>query len=150
MKKILAVCLGNICRSPTAHGLLEAIAEQRGIPVQVDSAGTAAYHIGEGPDRRSQATMAAHGYDISAQRARQFIAADFDAYDVILAMDKSNYANIISLTNDQAQVDKVRLMLSFGEHELDEVPDPYYGGESGFEDVYAMIHKAVNAMYDQQ
>lgn len=149
MKKILAVCLGNICRSPTAHGLLEEIAKERGIEVEIDSAGTAGYHIGEAPDIRSQAKMKEHGYDISHQRARQFTPSDFKDSDLILAMDRSNYNNILSLASNPEESKKVALMLSFGEHHTDEVPDPYYGGPDGFEEVYQLIRSAVNALYDE-
>jgi protein-tyrosine phosphatase len=132
-----------------ADGLLQDIAAERGLTVTVDSAGTAGYHVGEQPDRRAQQTMLSKGHDIGHLRARQFDQTDFNTFDVILAMDRSNFADIIALAPDESSRKKVHLMLSFGEHRTDEVPDPYYGGDDGFEEVYVMLYKAINAFYNE-
>lgn len=138
--KVLIVCLGNICRSPLAEGLLQ----QKTNPehVVVDSAGTGGFHIGNAPDERSIAVAAKYGLDISKQRCRKLDAADLDTFDLIYAMDKSNYRNILALAQTKEQHGKVRLLLSETNLEIDEVPDPYYGGANGFEKVYQMIDQA--------
>ena len=136
--KILVVCLGNICRSPLAHGILESK-----LPSEdffIDSAGTASYHIGNQPDVRSMAIAKTNGIDISHQKARQFIEADFDRFDTIYAMDKSNYTNIIALASSEDEKKKVRLILSENPNISDKnVPDPYYGGDSGFDYVFEIL-----------
>lgn len=143
--KILMVCLGNICRSPLAEGIMRKKSE--GLTFEVDSAGTAAYHIGEHPDPRSIAVGQKYQVDIKNLRGRQFIQSDFDAFDLIFAMDQSNYNNIISLARDQADEQKVRLILNESHPGMDlEVPDPYYGGDQGFENVYRMLDEACDAI----
>jgi len=132
---VLMVCLGNICRSPLAHGIFEQLSSD--FDIRVDSAGTANYHSGNSPDRRSQATALQHGIDISQQRARQFTVHDFDAFDYIYVMDRSNLADVLSLARTEADRAKVALIL--GE---EEVEDPYYGGAEGFEIVYQKIDTA--------
>ena len=132
--KILMVCLGNICRSPMAEGIMRNLG---GNKVEVDSAGTSGYHIGYQPDRRMISTAFEHGIDISNLSARQFHSDDFDSFDVIFAMDSSNYQNIISLAKDDNDKQKVKMMLENGN-----IPDPYYGGDEGFEHVYQLLHKA--------
>ena len=129
------VCLGNICRSPLAHGIFEHLTSHKNIAV--DSAGTAAYHIGNPPDPRSQEVAQSHGIDISAQKARQFTAQDFERYDHIFVMDRSNYSNVIGLATQEQHRSKVELLIPDTE-----VPDPYYGGFDGFEECYQMIFKA--------
>ena len=140
---ILMVCLGNICRSPMAEGVLRHLATEHGLPVRTDSAGTSHYHVGEAPDRRATLSMRRHGIDISDLRARQFVADDFHRFDLILAMDESNLANIRALAPRPELATKARLIMDLvPEHALRSVPDPYYGGDEGFEQVYAMLTEA--------
>jgi protein-tyrosine phosphatase len=141
MKKILMVCLGNICRSPLAEGILKS--KLNPDFYIVDSAGTSAYHIGELPDHRSIAIAKKNGIDISNQRARKFIANDFNEFDLIYAMDIENYHNICSLSTNKSNLLKVKLILNEINPLKDlSVPDPYYGGDFGFENVYEMLDKA--------
>ena len=140
MTRILMVCLGNICRSPLAEGILKSMVDSK--QISVDSAGTGGYHIGATPDPRSIAVAKKYGIEIHQQRARQFTVADFDEFDHIYAMDKSNYQNIIALSRGQNDSDKVKLLLDEADLPLDEVPDPYYGEGNGFENVFQMIHAA--------
>lgn len=138
MTKILMVCLGNICRSPLAHGILESKlpADQ----FMVDSAGTANYHIGKLPDHRSIAIARAKGIDITNQRCRQFKQADFDVFDLIYVMDQSNYDTVMKLAADENDRSKVKLILDeAAENESQEVPDPYWGSDSDFEDVFNIL-----------
>ncbi|CAM1353836.1 putative Protein-tyrosine-phosphatase [Tenacibaculum halocynthiae] len=135
------VCLGNICRSPLAEGILKSKVSSD--YVQVDSAGTAGYHEGELPDKRSIAVAKKYGINITDQRSRKFSVTDFDSFDVIYAMDESNYDNIVALSRSYEDKSKVKMILQ----ELDpdqklNVPDPYYGGELGFENVYQMLNNA--------
>ena len=139
--KILMVCLGNICRSPLAEGILAN--KIKHLNVKVDSAGTAAYHIGELPDTRSIEIAKKYNIDLTPQRARQFSRADFDEFDVIYAMDTNNYAHLISLAETKEERDKVRMILNeINPFACESVPDPYYGGENGFQNVYDMLDKA--------
>ena len=135
------VCLGNICRSPLAEGILKSKTFLN--DVEVESAGTSNYHIGSKPDIRSVEVANLHDIDISNQRGRQFSVADFDNFDIIYAMDNSNYSNIVSLARDQSDVAKVKLILNevFPNENLD-VPDPYTGGIHGFKSVYKMLDQA--------
>lgn len=138
---ILMVCLGNICRSPLAEGILAHKCEH--LAVNVDSAGTSAYHIGEAPDPRSQHIASIHGVNINDQRARQFMKSDLDSFDIIYAMDSANYNDIVKLAHSNAQKEKVKLILNESEPGYNKaVPDPYYGGEQGFENVYALLDRA--------
>lgn len=140
MVKILMVCLGNICRSPLAHGILES--KLPSDQFFVDSAGTANYHIGEAPDRRSIAVAKAHGIDISQQRGQQFRASFFDAFDLIYVMDQYNYEDVIRLARTEQDRNKVKLILEEDESStLGEVPDPYYGDQSGFEYVFRVLNQ---------
>ncbi len=139
--KILMVCLGNICRSPLAEGILQSKVHVD--KVQVDSAGTAAYHVDELPDVRSIAVAKKYGIDLTSQRARKFTVLDFDNFDLIYAMDASNYQNILSLARNATDEQKVQLILNEIDSESDaEVPDPYYGGSNGFENVFSMLDEA--------
>lgn len=141
---VLMVCMGNICRSPLAHGLFEDLVEREGLSelIVVDSAGTHAYHVGEPPDPRSQQTALRHNIDLSRQRARRVAADDFDRFDYILAMDQDNYTNLIN-SAPKGQQHKVRLFLEFAPQRRErEVPDPYYGGHDGFEHVYELVEAA--------
>ena len=134
------VCLGNICRSPLAHGILESKLSEHFI---VDSAGTSALHAGELPDQRSISEAQSHGIDISNQRSRQFIAKDFSEFDVIYVMDQSNYDNVIALAKTDEDRAKVKLILSEDPNaQIDEVPDPYYGGADGFAYVFNLLDAA--------
>ena len=142
------VCLGNICRSPLAEGILKA--KTNHLDVVVDSAGTAAYHLGEQPDIRSIEIAKKYGVDLSSQRARQFCTNDFDEFDKIYAMDTSNYANIIALARNESDKEKVDLILNeIDPKSFQSVPDPYYGGENGFQDVYNMLDKACDRIVEQ-
>jgi protein-tyrosine phosphatase len=143
--KILMVCLGNICRSPLAHGILRNKATQ--LNWEVDSAGTSAFHEGEGPDPRSVAIARRHGLSIRDLVARNFEVSDFDRFDTIYVMDQSNYKNVIALARNDEDKNKVKLILN----EIDsssnaEVPDPYYGGDHGFENVYQMLDEATDVI----
>lgn len=145
--KVLFVCLGNICRSPTAEGVLRHKLRAAGLDdrVQVDSAGTGDWHVGKAPDSRTRQAALRRGYDLSAQRARQVEAADFQRFDLILAMDQSNLSNLKALRPAAARAD-LDLYLRRYELALDEVPDPYYGGEDGFEQVLDLIEQASDAL----
>ncbi|WP_420573097.1 low molecular weight protein-tyrosine-phosphatase [Kordia sp.] len=139
--KILMVCLGNICRSPLAEGILASKLDPT--KFMVDSAGTAGYHVGELPDRRSIATAKQHGLDITYQRSRKFTKDDFQTFDYIFAMDESNYDNILALAENNIEVEKVHMILNqISPNSNSEVPDPYYGGDQGFENVYQMLNEA--------
>ena len=135
---VLALCLGNICRSPIAEGMLYFHLGQSDLEVHIDSAGTSGYHAGERPDPRSVEVMSAHGHDISFQRSRQLTVDDFARFDLILAMDQSNLRQARTLAPDTESAARVHLLLEDGA----EVPDPYYGGSGGFERVYQMINHA--------
>ena len=139
--KILMVCLGNICRSPLAEGILAHKIKQ--LDIEVDSAGTAAYHIGELPDKRSIEIASKYNIDLSGQRARQFNRKDFEDFDIIYAMDTSNYAHLISLSETKKEQEKIRLILNeINPSAYKSVPDPYYGVGNGFQIVYDMLDKA--------
>ncbi len=141
---VLFVCLGNICRSPTAHGVFEHKVKHLGLEhsVHVDSAGTAAYHVGNPPDERSTAVARKRGYELSHLRARQAVDADFHRFDYILAMDQSNYDNLRALAPADGKA-RLALFLEFaGDVERLEVPDPYYGGEQGFNQVLDLVEAA--------
>lgn len=148
--KILTVCLGNICRSPMAEGILRHKARERGLAIHTDSAGTSNYHVGEAPDTRAQAAMRRKGIDISDLRARQFHAADYQRFDLILAMDASNLENMLALAPDAQLAKKARLVMDHApEHPLRDVPDPYFGGDEGFDAVYQMLSKACDRILDE-
>lgn len=134
------VCLGNICRSPLAEGILKNKVDPD--KVFVDSAGTGGYHIGEKPDTRSIEVARNHGINITDQCCRKFSSSDFEDFDLIYVMDKSNYSNVLSLANSESNIKKVKLLLEVINDSPQEVPDPYYGGKGGFEEVYQMIDEA--------
>lgn len=135
------VCLGNICRSPLAEGILQSKVDSD--KVFVDSAGTAAYHTGELPDERSIKVAKKYGIDLTNQRARKFEVEDFDNFDEIFVMDDSNYQNVIKIARTEEDESKVKMILNESQPNLDRsVPDPYYGGSQGFENVYQMLDEA--------
>ncbi len=138
--KILMVCLGNICRSPLAEGIMRSKLSE---DFTVDSAGTGGWHAGELPDKRSIATAKNRGLDITNQRARQFKRSDFDTFDHIFVMDNSNYKDVLALAPNEEAKSKVKLILNeiFPNENVD-VPDPYYGGQEGFENVFDMLDQA--------
>lgn len=142
------VCLGNICRSPLAEGILTH--KTQDLDVFVDSAGTASYHIGNLPDNRSIDIANKYGIDLTDQRARQFSEIDFDNFDKIYAMDTHNYASIISIARNQNDRDKVDLILNeTNPKSCDSVPDPYYGEGDGFQKVYSMLDKACDVIVNK-
>ncbi len=148
--KILMVCLGNICRSPLAEGILRYKIKARGLDWEVDSAGTGSWHVGDSPDPRSIEVAQAHGIDIRQQRARQFRAADLANFDLILAMDSSNYQHICRQAASPAEAGKVHMILNFVEPDGNSnVPDPYYGGDDGFEHVFQLLDQACDSLIEQ-
>lgn len=150
MVKVLFVCMGNICRSPSGQGVFEYLVEQAGLSahIQVDSAGTHSYHVGSAPDERAQAAAARRGIDLSDQRARRVSEADFIEFDYILAMDRSNYADLEELALPDYR-DRLHLLMDFAAQlSEDEVPDPYYGGSRGFERVLDLIEEAARGLLE--
>jgi protein-tyrosine phosphatase len=148
--KILMVCLGNICRSPLAEGVLRHKANERGIHVTVDSCGTSNYHIGQEPDSRSVENALKNGVDISSLRARQFSKADFEHFDRIFVMDQSNHNNVMALATNEIHRNKVDLFLNIlqpGSNRA--VPDPYFGGAEGFQHVFDLIDEACEKLLDE-
>jgi protein-tyrosine phosphatase len=146
--KILMVCLGNICRSPLAEGILKAKIKEKRLNWKVDSAGTGSWHIGDLPDPRSVAMARKNGINITDQRARQFRAADLDEFDLILAMDKQNYRDVLRFAKTDAQRAKVKMMMDFVQPGSQmSVPDPYWDDE-GFDKVYQMLEEACEALVD--
>ncbi len=139
--KILMVCLGNICRSPLAEGILTH--KTKSLNIEVDSAGTAGYHVGQLPDSRSIEIAKKYNIDLSQQRARQFSRADFDRFDVIYAMDVNNYTHLVSLASNDDERNSIKLILNeINPNLCESIPDPYYGGENGFQNVYNMLNEA--------
>lgn len=146
--KILFVCLGNICRSPTAEAVFRVVAarELPQLALMVDSAGTAGYHVGEPPDRRTREAAARRGYDLSALRARIVEPSDFDTFDLILAMDRQNLRTLQQHAPTHAH-ERLRLFLEYApETGTLEVPDPYYGGANGFEHVLDLVEAAARGL----
>src|SRR5690606_15798979 len=145
MTKILMVCLGNICRSPLAEGILKSKLPKD--QFVIDSAGTASYHIGSPPDRRAMSIAKKNGLDISGLRGRQFNVDDFERFDYIYVMDESNYNNVMAVARSEEDKNKVRFILNetYPNQNYD-VPDPYYGGPEGFENVFKMLDEACNVI----
>jgi len=141
MKRVLMVCLGNICRSPLAEGILKSKIDTNNI--LVESAGTGSWHVGELPDQRSIEVAQDHQIDITYQRCRKFIYSDFENYDLIYVMDRSNLADVLSLAQNEQDRQKVQMILNeiYSGQNID-VPDPYYGGDGGFENVFQMLDEA--------
>lgn len=151
MVKVLFVCLGNICRSPMAEGVFRDLVTRAGLAerIQIDSAGTHAYHVGEPPDPRAQEAARRRGIDISTLQGRQAVRRDFEVFDYILAMDRENHANLLAIC-PRGQEHKLRLFLEFApDRPEQEVPDPYYGGAHGFERVLDMVEEAADQWLDR-
>ncbi|MDG2226523.1 MAG: low molecular weight phosphotyrosine protein phosphatase [Flavobacteriales bacterium] len=137
------VCLGNICRSPLAEGVLQEKLNRKGLDIKVDSAGTGGWHVGQRPDLRAIAIANKYGVDISHQKARQFSPTDFQEFDIIYAMDGSNLSDIVALAKSSEDIEKVGLILDeLNVENNNYVPDPYYGGDEGFEKVYQLLDAA--------
>ncbi len=146
--KVLFVCMGNICRSPTAHGVFRRLVIDEGLShrIEIDSAGTHAYHIGEPPDRRARDTARMRGIDIGDLRARLAEPDDFVRFHYVLAMDRDNYENLSQICPKGLE-DRLRLFMEFApELGIREVPDPYYGGQRGFEQVFDMVESAARGL----
>ncbi len=149
MVKVLFVCMGNICRSPTAEGLFKHLIEEAGLTdsISTDSAGTHAYHIGSPPDQRAQSAASKRGIDLSTLRGRKVETEDFQQFDYVLAMDNSNFSNLQDVAGKA--VDNLFMFLNFSEkYSETEVPDPYYGGDQGFEHVLDLIEDASKGLLD--
>lgn len=148
--KILMVCLGNICRSPLAHGILQHKVDNLGLKATIDSAGTNGFHNGELPDSRSMEIALVNGIDISYQRSRQITQKDIASFDLIYTMDASNYNNVMKMTRNETEAKKVKMIMN----ELTpgkniNVPDPYYGGNDGFRNVYEMLDQATDRILEK-
>jgi protein-tyrosine phosphatase len=146
--KVLFVCLGNICRSPTAEGVVRVLAAREApeLALEVDSAGTAGYHVGEAPDARTRAAARRRGYDLERLRARMLEPADFERFDLLLAMDEDNLKVLRRRAPEQARA-RLKLFLEFApEQDVREVPDPYYGGANGFEEVLDLVEAAARGL----
>lgn len=147
--KILMVCLGNICRSPLAEGIMQSKIEEMGLDWTIESAGTGSWHIGEPPDGRSVETAHRHGINITGQRARQFHSDDLDEYDLIIAMDGSNYQDIHRMANLHENSPKVKMILDYSNPGQNlEVPDPYWDN-NGFEKVFHLLDEACETIIGQ-
>lgn len=140
---VLLVCMGNICRSPTAEAVLRAKAVKAGVELDIDSAGTIGFHQGKRPDSRSRAAGEARGYSFAGIRARQISVGDFDKFDLILVADRQNLSDLTAICPAE-HLSKLSLLLDFSDAEEEEVPDPYYGGEEGFEHVLDLIETAAD------
>jgi protein-tyrosine phosphatase len=148
---VLFVCMGNICRSPTAEGIFRKLVQERAphLQVEIDSAGTHAYHVGEPPDRRAIAAAERRGIDLSGLRARMVDEGDFESFDLLVAMDQLNREVLLDRSPDEYR-DRIRLMLEFAPStDIDDVPDPYYGGPVGFEHVLDLVEEASKGLLDE-
>jgi len=149
--RILFVCMGNICRSPTAEGVFRRLVQERApqLPLEIDSAGTHDYHVGEEPDSRAVAAAARRGIDLRNLRARQVADEDFDAFDLILAMDRLNYVTLLERAPEPSH-ERIRLFMDFAAgSDVEDVPDPYYGGPLGFEQVLDLAEEAAAGLLDE-
>jgi len=151
MIKVLFVCLGNICRSPTAEGVFRSLVESAGLQdkIQTDSAGTSNAHAGNAPDERAQKIALERGYDLSSLRARQLVAEDLETFDYVLVMDKQNQADVEDLVTEFDQLEKIRLLLTFSTSATEEVPDPYYGDDSNFHQMIDLVELACKRLLVQ-
>lgn len=144
------VCLGNICRSPMAQGVLEYKVKQQGLDIQVDSAGTADYHVGEAPDSRAIAKSKEENIDISGYKGRQFTTQDFDEFDHIYVMDNYNHRDVLSLARNDVDRQKVEMILNkIYPGDNMSVPDPYYGGPEGFDNVFQLLDQACDKILEE-
>jgi protein-tyrosine phosphatase len=151
MKRILFVCMGNICRSPTAEGVFKQLVRQRSLDgeIEVDSAGTHGYHVGEAPDTRTQRAAASRGYDLSSIRARKVAPQDLEYFDLVLAMDRHNVDSLEAISAPEHR-EKIKLFMDYSKNfEDDEVPDPYYGLGHGFDLVLDMVEDASHGLLDE-
>nr|WP_319535079.1 low molecular weight protein-tyrosine-phosphatase [uncultured Vibrio sp.] len=148
MKKILVVCMGNICRSPTGEAVLRAKANELGVAAEIDSAGTIGYHTGNSPDQRAMLAGKQRGYSFRGMRARRVQSDDFEYFDIILAADKANFADLLDIC-PAVHHHKISLFLSHSDSSYDEIPDPYYGGEGGFELVLDLIEEAAEVILNK-
>lgn len=147
--KVLMVCLGNICRSPMAEGILRHHASVNGLQIEIDSAGTGNYHVGEAPDARAIRYLLDKEIDISSLRARQFHKDDFEKFDIIYTMDESNHSNVLKLAKSDRHRNKVRMILNeVYQDENRSVPDPYFGGMEDFEEVHQLLQKSSIAIIE--
>lgn len=145
-RRILFFCMGNICRSPTADGVMRAKLAAAGLDIEVDSAGTHGWHVGAPPDERSQAHARRRGYDLSPLRARQLVAQDFERFDLVLAMDADNLAHAEALC-PPGRRHRLKLLLDYAPHlGRRHVPDPYYGGAAGFDEVLDLVETACDGL----
>ena len=149
MYKVLMVCLGNICRSPLAQGILEKKSKENNLKIHVDSAGTSGWHVGSKPDQRSIDVAEKFNIDISKQRARKFITYDFKEYDKIYVMDTSNYKELLRLCSNEKECYKIALILDDENQKNLSVPDPYYGQEDGFIKIYNLLEIACQNIIDK-
>ena len=149
MVKVLFICMGNICRSPTAEGVFRHKVENTGLTehISIDSAGTHAYHVGNPPDGRAQDAALKRGIDLSMQRARRVTADDFSSFDYVIAMDKSNKRDLLTIC-PAGYEERIHLFLDFADAEEAEVPDPYYGQGRGFETVLNLVEDAANGLLE--
>ena len=146
--KILMVCLGNICRSPIAEGVMRSQIEKRGLDWEVDSAGTGGWHVGHAPHKDSQRICRDNGLDISGQKCRLFRPEDFDEFDHILVMDKSNYEDVKQIAGLHFDPERINLLLDYSSNRGAEVPDPYFGTYSDFESIFKLISEATQNFID--
>ncbi len=144
---VLFVCLGNICRSPTAEGVFRKKSDKQGLNITIDSAGTAGYHTGAAPDKRSQAAAREKGYELGALKCRKVQDSDFEQFDLIIAMDEANVNKLKEKCPEDLH-HKIRLFMSFCKSDFAEVPDPYYGGARGFELVLDLIEQASDGLLE--
>ncbi len=150
MTKILMVCLGNICRSPLAEGIMREKLEKSGINGMVDSCGFEAFHTGDAPDPRSIEIANQHGVDISMQKARSFKVEDFDRFDKIYVMDQNNYSDVASYARSKEDLKKIDFIMNVVYPDSNRpVPDPYYGGKGGFKNVWEMLDRASDKIIEQ-
>ena len=148
--KILLVCLGNICRSPIAEGIMRKAVSDRKLPIEIDSAGTSSWHAGEHPDSRAIKVSANHGIDISKLVARKFTREDYRNFDRIYVMDETNLEDVAAIAASEEDREKVKLYLEeAGGYVFPSVPDPYYGGPDGFEKVFSLIEEAGKKILDK-